>query len=158
MPDTTLCCETTKQIDAVIEAKGKDPSSLIEVLHGVQEELGYLPAPVQEYVANALGMPPGEVEGVVSFYSFFTEQPRGRHTIKVCLGTACYVRGAKQVLEAVQRHCGCNVGETSADLRYSVGVVRCVGACGLSPVMTVNDEVHERVKPTLVGDILDKYE
>jgi len=154
----TLCCETSNQIDAIIERRGADPDSLIEILHAVQEEIGYLPCEVQEYVADRLGIAPGAVEGVVSFYSFFTTVPRGRHMVKVCQGTACYVRGGKRLLEAVSKHCGCGVGETSADMRFSLDVVRCVGACGLSPVMTVGDDVYERVKPTRVAEILAKYE
>jgi NADH:ubiquinone oxidoreductase subunit E len=153
-----ICCEVYGKIDAVIERKGKDPDSLIEILHGVQEELGYLPQPVLEYIAETLRIPPGAVEGVVTFYSFFTMTPRGRHTVKVCQGTACYVRGGKQLLDAAVKHCGCGVGETSEDLRYSLDVVRCVGACGLSPVMTINDEVFERVKPTKLPEILSKCE
>lgn len=128
------------------------------MLHGVQEEIGYLPREVQEYVAEQLGLPVGNVESVISFYSFFTTVPRGRHLIKVCQGTACYVRGGKRVLEAVVKHCGCEVGETSPDMRYSVDIVRCVGACGLSPVMTVGEDIYERVKPTKVAEILNKYE
>jgi NADH:ubiquinone oxidoreductase subunit E len=154
----SICCETTGKIDEIIAAKGCTPDSLIEVLHGVQEELGYLPAAVQEYVAGKLGLPVGTVESVITFYSFFTTVPRGRHTIKVCQGTACYVRGGKRVLEAVEKHCGCGVGETSDDMRYSLDVVRCVGACGLSPVMTVGEDIYERVKPTKVAEILAKYE
>jgi NADH:ubiquinone oxidoreductase subunit E len=146
------------RIDEIIAEKGAHPDSLIEVLHGVQEEIGYLPREVQEYVAEQLGLPVGNVESVISFYSFFTTVPRGRHLIKVCQGTACYVRGGKRVLEAVVKHCGCAVGETSSDMRYSLDIVRCVGACGLSPVMTVGDDIYERVKPTKVAEILNKYE
>lgn len=145
-------------IDAVIDEKGAQSDSLIEILHGVQQEVGYLPQEVQEYLAERLGVPAGVVESVISFYSFFTTVPRGRHTAKVCQGTACYVRGGKRVLEAVTKQCRCEVGQTSDDQRYSVDVVRCVGACGLSPVMTVDSNVYDRVKPTRVGEILDKYE
>jgi NADH:ubiquinone oxidoreductase subunit E len=153
LPENTFAC-----IDEIIEVKGADRDSLIEVLHGVQEEIGYLPQPVQEYVAEKLGLPVGTVEGVVTFYSFFTTVPRGRHVVKVCQGTACYVRGGKRVLEFVEKHCGCQVGGTSEDMRFSLDVVRCVGACGLSPVMTVGDDIYERVKPTKVAEILDRYQ
>jgi NADH:ubiquinone oxidoreductase subunit E len=158
MAETCLCAETYPKIDDIISLKGATPDSLIEILHGVQEEVGYLPQAVQEYIADALGMSAGTVEGVVSFYSFFTTVPRGRHTLKVCQGTACYVRGGKRLLEAVSKHCGCGVGETSDDMRFSLDVVRCIGACGLSPVMTVGDDIFDRVKPTKVTEILDKYE
>ena len=146
------------KIDAIVEKHGADPDALIEILHGVQEEVGYLPQQVQEYIANRLSMPPGQVESVISFYSFFTTIPRGRHIIKVCQGTACYVRGGKRVLEEVVKRAGCGVGETSEDMRFSVDVVRCVGACGLSPVMTIGDDIYERVKPSQVNDLLARYE
>ncbi|MDI9583594.1 MAG: NAD(P)H-dependent oxidoreductase subunit E [Acidobacteriota bacterium] len=146
------------KIDAIVEKHGADPDALIEILHGVQEEVGYLPQHVQEYIANRLSMPPGQVESVISFYSFFTTIPRGRHIIKVCQGTACYVRGGKRVLEEVVKRAGCGVGETSEDMRFSVDVVRCVGACGLSPVMTIGDDIYERVKPSQVNDLLARYE
>jgi NADH:ubiquinone oxidoreductase subunit E len=158
MSEQCLCDELYPRVDEVIVRKGQVCDSLIEILHGVQEEIGYLPQPVQEYIAEKLGIAPGVVEGVVTFYSFFTTVPRGRHSVKVCQGTACYVRGGKRVLEAVVKHCGCGVGETSDDMRFSVDVVRCVGACGLSPVMVVGDDIYERVKPTRIPDILDKYE
>lgn len=158
MAELCLCEESFPKIDALVEQKGAVPDSLIEILHAVQEEIGYLPQGVQEYIAEKLDIPAGTVEGVVSFYSFFTTVPRGRHTIKVCQGTACYVRGGKRVLETVTKHCGCSVGETSEDMRFSLQVVRCVGACGLSPVMVVNDDIYERVKPTKVAELLDKYE
>jgi len=155
---TCLCAETYPKIDAIIAHKGAQTDSLIEILHGVQEEIGFLPEPVQEYIAQKLDVPVGVVEGVISFYSFFTTVSRGRHTIKVCQGTACYVRGGKRVLESVTRHAGCGVGETSEDQRYSVDIVRCLGACGLSPVMTVGDDIYERVKPAKVGSLLGRYE
>lgn len=153
-----ICCETEGKIDAVIAARGAGSDSLIEILHGVQQELGYLPPAVQEYIARKLDMPVGAVEGVVSFYSFFTTVPRGRHTIKVCQGTACYVRGGKRVLESVIKHCGCEVGETDGEMKFSVDVVRCIGACGLAPVMTVGEDIYDRVKPSKVADILARYD
>jgi NADH:ubiquinone oxidoreductase subunit E len=153
-----ICCETAAVIDQVIEQRGSECESLIEILHGVQSELGYLPASVLEYIAEKLDMPVGAVEGVVSFYSFFTTVPRGRHTVKVCQGTACYVRGGKRVLESVIKHCDCKVGETDEEMRFSVDVVRCVGACGLAPVMTVDEDVYDRMKPSKIADILAKYE
>ena len=158
MTGTCLCAETYPKIDACLAEKGARPDNLIEILHAVQQELGYLPPAVQEYIADALRLSAGTVEGVISFYSFFTTVPRGRHTIKVCQGTACYVRGGKRLLESVAKQCGCGVGETSEDLRFSLDVVRCIGACGLSPVMTVGDDIYDRVKPTKAAEILDKYE
>ena len=153
-----LTDESRPKIDAIIREKGADADSLIEILHAVQGEVGYLPQGVQEYIAEKLDVPAGVVESVISFYSFFTTVPRGRHTVKVCQGTACYVRGGKRVLEAVTKQCDCEVGSTSEDRRYSVDVVRCVGACGLSPVVAVGEDIYERVKPTKVADILSRYE
>jgi len=153
-----LCAETYPRIDAIIEQKGAQTDSLIEILHAVQTEVGYLPRPVQEYVAQKLDIPAGVVESVITFYTFFTTVPKGRHTVKVCQGTACYVRGGKRLLEQVSKTAHCGVGETSEDQRYSVDIVRCLGACGLSPVLTVDGEIHERMKPTKVGDVLGKYE
>jgi NADH:ubiquinone oxidoreductase subunit E len=153
-----VCAEVYSQVDSIIDQKGAETDSLIEILHAVQEEVGFLPQGVQEYIAEKLDVPAGVVEGVVSFYSFFTMVPRGRHKIKVCQGTACYVRGGKRVLETVRKHCDCGVGETSEDKRYSLDVVRCVGACGLSPVMVVDQDIYERVKTTKVPEILDQYE
>lgn len=149
--------EVYPKIDAIIREKGAETDALIEILHAVQNEIGYLPENIQEYIAERLGVPAGVVESVISFYSFFTTVPRGRHTVKVCQGTACYVRGGRRVLDAVRRHCDCEIGETSEDMRYSIDVVRCVGACGLSPVVTVDADTYERVKPTKVGEILTKY-
>jgi NADH:ubiquinone oxidoreductase subunit E len=158
MSEGCLCEEVYPAIDEIIEQKGADPDALIEILHAVQEKAGFLPDPVQEYIAHKLSIAPGTVEGVVSFYSFFTTVPRGRHTIKVCQGTACYVRGGKRLLETVAKQCGAEVGGTSEDMRFSLDVVRCIGACGLSPVMTVGDDIYDRVKPARVSEILGKYE
>ena len=153
-----VCAETYPKIDAIIEEKGAQTDSLIEILHGVQEEVGFLPEAVQEYIAQKLDVPAGVVESVISFYSFFTTVPRGRHLIKVCQGTACYVRGAKRLLESVEKSANAGMGETSEDQRFSVDIVRCLGACGLAPVMTIDEDTHDRVKPTKVSDILEKYE
>jgi len=155
---TCACAQTYPKIDAIIEEKGARTDSLIEILHGVQEEVGFLPEAVQEYIAQKLDVPAGVVESVISFYSFFTTTPRGRHLIKVCQGTACYVRGAKRLLESVEKSAGARMGETSEDQRFSVDIVRCLGACGLAPVMTIDEDTHERVKTTKVANALSKYE
>ena len=154
MAEACLCAETYPKIDAIIINKGSTPDSLIEILHAVQEEIGYLPQAVQEYIAEALGMSAGTVEGVVSFYSFFTTVPRGRHTLKVCQGTACYVRGGKRLLESVAKHCGCGVGDTSDDMRFSLDVVRCIGCCGMSPAMVVDGKTYGRLNATDVSRLI----
>ncbi len=138
------------------QAKGRD--SLIPVLHKAQELLGFLPVDVQEFIAEKLDLPVGEVYGVVTFYHYFTMQPRGRHTINVCLGTACYVRGAKKVVEALTEELGVRVGETTEDRRFSLTTQRCFGACGLAPVVMVNEDVHGRVTPKKISALLAQYE
>lgn len=131
--------------------------ALIPVLQDIQDYYGYLPVELQEIIADGLGIPASEVYGVVTFYNFFTMMPRGRHTVKVCMGTACYVRGGKKVLERLEKDLGVDVGGTTDDLRYSLEVVRCLGACGLAPAMMVDNDVHQRLKPSGVGDLLTKY-
>ncbi|MGI5970982.1 MAG: NAD(P)H-dependent oxidoreductase subunit E [Oscillospiraceae bacterium] len=131
--------------------------SLIQVLHMAQSIYGYLPAEVQRVVADALDIPAATVSGVVSFYSFFSSQPRGKHTIRVCLGTACYVRGGKKIVEAIRKELDADVGDTTADRLFTFEVARCIGACGLAPAMAVDDTVYKQVRPEQVKDILARY-
>jgi NADH:ubiquinone oxidoreductase subunit E len=130
---------------------------LIPVLQIAQAMFGYLPATALRKISVALGKPYSEVAGVVGFYSFFTTVPRGKHLVRVCLGTACYVRGGKQVLAALRDVLRIEVGETTPDRQFSLDVGRCFGACGLAPVIMIDDDVHQRVKPTRMARILDKY-
>jgi len=141
----------------IAEYRGK-PGALILVLHKAQTLFGYLPRQVQRQIADGLEIPLGEVAGVVSFYSFFTMIPKGRHGIKVCLGTSCYVRGGQRLLGELQKKLGVPVGGTTDDRRFSLEVVRCIGACGLSPAMTVGEDVFGRVKNTKLGEILERYD
>lgn len=145
-------------LDTFIASHGTGRDALIPVLHRAQSIFGYLPVPVQEHVAKAMDIPASEVYGVVSFYHYFTMQPRGRHTINVCLGTACYVRGAKKVVETLCDELNIRMGETTADRRFSLMTQRCFGACGLAPVMMIDDDVHGRVTPRKVAAILERYE
>ena len=131
---------------------------LINVLHKVQHTFGYLPAEVQEVVANELNIPLAKVYGVVTFYSFFSMVPKGRHPISVCTGTACYVRGAENVLSEFKKELKIEVGETTADGSFSISCLRCVGACGLAPVVMVGDKTYGRVSPEMVKDIIKEYE
>jgi len=131
---------------------------LINVLHKVQHTFGYLPAEVQEVVANELNIPLATVYGVVTFYSFFSMVPKGRHPISVCTGTACYVRGAENVLAEFKKELKIEVGETTADGSFSISCLRCVGACGLAPVVMVGDKTYGRVSPEMVKDIIKEYE
>ena len=140
----------------IAEYRGK-PGALILVLHKAQTLFGYLPRRVQRQIADGLDIPLSEVAGVVTFYSFFTMVPKGRHGIKVCLGTSCYVRGGQRLLGELQKKLGITVGGTTDDRRFSLEVVRCIGACGLSPAMTVGEDVFGRVKNNKLGEILEKY-
>jgi len=149
-----------EELDKFIQSqkKGKGQEILIPVLHKAQEIFGYLPVEVQEHVAKKLNIPAGEVLGVVTFYHYFTMQPRGRHTVNVCMGTACYVRGSKKVMEALTGELKIKTGETTPDRRFSITIQRCFGACGLAPVIMINNDVHGRVTPKKIPGILAKYE
>ena len=144
-------------IKDVCKSDGNKPGEVINVLHKVQGEYGYLPAEVQELVAKELGIPVSRVYGIVSFYSFFTMTPKGEYPISVCLGTACYVRGAEKVLDELKRQLGINVGEVTPDGKFSLTCLRCVGACGLAPVIEVGDKVYGRMTPDRVKDVLAEY-
>jgi NADP-reducing hydrogenase subunit HndA len=136
---------------------GNSKSELINVLHKAQGIFGYLPAEVQEVIARELNISVAHVYGVVTFYSFFTMTPKGSYPISICLGTACYVRGAEKVLEEFKKELKIQVGETSADGRFSLSCLRCVGACGLAPVVMVGEKVYGRVSPDGVKDIIAEY-
>ena len=144
-------------IKDVCKSYGNKAGEVINVLHKVQGEYGYLPAEVQELVAKELGIPVSRVYGIVSFYSFFTMTPKGEYPISVCLGTACYVRGAEKVLDELKRQLGINVGEVTPDGKFSLTCLRCVGACGLAPVIEVGDKVYGRMTPDRVKDVLAEY-
>ena len=144
-------------IKDVCKSFGNKPGEVINVLHKVQGEFGYLPAAVQELVAKELGIPVSRVYGIVSFYSFFTMTPKGEHPISVCLGTACYVRGAEKVLDELKRQLGIGVGEVTPDGKFSLNCLRCVGACGLAPVIEVGEKVYGRMTPDRVKDVLAEY-
>jgi len=145
------------QLDAIIEKHKSVRGPLIQVLHAAQELFGYLPEKAQVKIAEGLGVPLSEVHGVLSFYSCFTTVPRGEHTIRVCLGTACYVRGGKQVLEKFEKDLGIGVKGTTDDGKLSLEINRCVGACGLAPVVTVGPDIYRRVKVDKVPEIIAKY-
>ena len=144
-------------IKDVCKSFGNKPGEVINVLHKVQGEFGYLPAEVQELVAKELNIPVSRVYGIVSFYSFFTMTPKGEHPIRVCLGTACYVRGAEKVLDELKRQLGIGVGEVTPDGKFSLNCLRCVGACGLAPVIEVGEKVYGRMTPDRVKDVLAEY-
>ena len=147
--------EVKEQIDNILDSYKDHMGGLIPVLQQVQGILGFLPIPVQHYIALGMGIPSSDVFGVVSFYSFFTMVPRGRHIIRVCLGTACFVKGSGKLLDTLTRHLKVSVGETTEDKEYSLEVVRCIGACGLAPVMVVDEETHGMVDPSEIVEIVE---
>ena len=147
-----------KKIQEICKSFNNEQGELINVLHKTQEHFGYLPAEIQEGVAQELNMSVAKVYGVVTFYSFFTMLPKGKYPISICTGTACYVRGADNVLQEFKRQLNLKVGETSDDGKYSLNCLRCVGACGLAPVVLVGDKTYGRVSPEGVKAILDEYE
>ena len=152
-----LSTEQVEKLHAICAERHNDPGELINILHAAQELLGYLPQVVQQIIAADLHIPVSRVYGVVTFYSFFTMEPKGKHPISVCLGTACYVRGAEKVLEEIQKELEIKVGETTSDGLFSLDTLRCVGACGLAPVVTIGGKVYGRVTPEKVRDILQEY-
>lgn len=147
----------TNTIKEVCANFNNEEKELINVLHQVQNKLGYLPAEVQELIANELKTSTAKVYGVVTFYSFFTMLPQGEHPISVCMGTACYVRGAEQVMDELKRQLKIEVGETTADGKFSLNALRCVGACGLAPVILIGEQVHGRVAPSDIRKILAEH-
>lgn len=149
--------ELYAELDSILAANEGDSGALIQVLHKVQNLFGYVPERAQRLTARALGLNEADVEGVVSFYHYFTRQPRGNHTIRVCLGTACYVRGGRKLLDELEKSLEVEVGGTSSDSEFTLETVRCIGACGLSPVMTVDEDVYRRVSPAKAGRLVAEY-
>ena len=149
--------QVSKLYEIIARYKGK-PGGLIPVLEEAQVALEYIPISVQKVIARGLNLPLSRVYGVVTFYSFFTMAPRGRHTVQVCLGTACYVRGGKVLAETIEKNFGVKEGETTPDRKFTYESVRCLGACGLGPVIVVDNDVHGRVKPGKVKEILNSYD
>ena len=160
----TCCCGCSQNEQELLERiaelaaeyKGRE-GSLIQVLHMAQGIYGYLPLEVQEVIARELDIPLSEVSGVVTFYSFFSTQPRGEHTIRVCLGTACYVRGGKKIVERLKELLDVEIGDTTADRKFTFEVARCIGACGLAPAMSIDDQVYKQVNPDKLEQILARY-
>jgi NADH-quinone oxidoreductase subunit E/NADP-reducing hydrogenase subunit HndA len=147
-----------EQLKAICKEFNNDPGELINVLHKAQHMFGYLPAEVQEVIAHELKLPVAKIYGVVTFYTFFTMLPKGKHPISVCMGTACYVRGAEKVLDEFKKTLKIKVGETTPDGKFSLSCLRCVGTCGLSPMVMVGEKNYGRVTPEGIKDILKEYE
>ncbi len=149
--------EQEAQLRKCIEEHKHERGCLMPILHEAQDIYGYLPPEVQTIIAEELNIPLAEVYGVATFYSRFTLNPKGKYRISICLGTACYVKGSDKILEAVEKELGIACGECTADGKFSIDSCRCVGACGLAPVMMINEDVYGRLNPQDVKGIIDKY-
>lgn len=149
--------EQFAELDTWIATYKAKTGSVIRALNKAQEIFGYLPREIQDRVAKGLGRPLSEVYGIVTFYSFFTVVPKGKHSVCACMGTACYVRGGQQVLDDLKKQLNVEVGGTTADREFSLSSIRCMGACALAPVVRVDEEVHRQVSPKKVKEILGRY-
>lgn len=149
--------EQLDQLDQIVSRYKGKPGALIPVLEQVQDICGYLPVALQKRIADGLNLPVANVYGVVTFYSFFTMVPRGKHVIRVCLGTACYVRGGQRILGKIIEQLKIQPGECTEDRNFSLETVRCLGACGLAPVVVIDDDTHGQVKPAKLEALLAKY-
>lgn len=158
MEDTaTLSYEEEQKTRDIIEKNNSDINHLVRMLQDIQAELGYVPAGSQKILAKKMRVSVSYIYGLVSFYNFFRLYPPGEHTIKVCLGTACYVKGSKNILKALSDKYNISSGQTTKDRKFSLDTVRCFGCCALGPVMTVDDNLHGRVNPTKALEILKMY-
>jgi NADP-reducing hydrogenase subunit HndA len=149
--------ENFERLQGVIDEYKWKSGSLIPVLQKAQEIFGYLPLVVQKQIADGLKVPLSRIYGVATFYAQFTLKPRGEHTIGLCMGTACYVRGAKNIMQKVKDELGIDVGDTTEDRKFTLEATRCLGCCGLAPVMMIDENVYGRLTPDMVPDILNKY-
>jgi NADH:ubiquinone oxidoreductase subunit E len=148
----------SKDLENIIAHNRSRPGALIPVLQQAQELIGYLPPSVQRHIARGLNIPVSEVHSVVSFYSFFTMKPKGKHNVRICLGTACYVKRAEEILEKLKETLQIDVDEVTDDRKFSIESVRCLGACGLAPVVMVNNETHASVDPVKIPEIIKEYD
>ena len=146
-----------EELQKILKAYTKDKSNLIQILNGVQEKYGYIPEFAQKEIAEYLGLTMAEVYGVITFYARFTLKPKGKYNVAVCLGTACFVKGSEKILDRLKQKLGIDVGETTKDGKFSIEATRCIGACGLAPVFTVNGEVYGKATPDLLDKVIDEY-
>jgi NADH-quinone oxidoreductase subunit E len=144
-------------IDQILEDNRSLPGATMVILNELQGRIGFVSPSMQTYVAKQLHVPVSAIHGVISFYSFFSTIPRGKYTIMACMGTACYVRGAEQVVEAFEKELGIQRGQTSKDGLFSLKCVRCLGACGMAPVVMIGEDVHSKIKPNTVKKIIRQY-
>jgi NADH:ubiquinone oxidoreductase subunit E len=158
---TCQCGEATEEqkrarVLEVVDTYKDQEGSLIQILHLVQGIYGYLPLDIQQLVAERMDLPLSEIYGVSTFYSFFSTQPRGEYTIRVCMGTACYVRGGAKIVKRLTEMLGVEVGGTTKDRKFTLEVMRCLGACGLAPAIMINDQVYRQVNPDKLNRIIEK--
>ena len=146
-----------EKMEKILSKYDKDKSNLIQMLNEVQEAYGYVPKHAQLAISEHLGVTMAEVYSVITFYSRFTLKPKGKYNVAVCLGTACFVKGSEQILDKLKQKLGIDVGETTPDGKFSIEATRCIGACGLAPVFTVNDEVYGNATPELLEKVIDEY-
>ena len=149
--------EKNKKLLEIIDKYKSDKSNLIQVLHEAQELYGYLPLDVQKEISINMGIPMAEIYGVVTFYSRFSLEPKGKYNIAVCLGTACHVKGSSNILSKIKEKLGIDVGQITEDGKFSLEATRCIGACGLAPVFTVNEEVYGKATPELMKKVIEEY-
>lgn len=154
---STECAQKYRKLEEILQKHQGAPGALIPVLHQAQLLFGYLPHNVQVRIAEGLNLPLSEVYGVSSFYSFFSLKPRGKYTVSVCMGTACYVKGAPALLDKIKETLQIADGETTEDGLFTLDTTRCVGACGLAPVLSIGDDVYGRLTPEKVPEILERY-
>ena len=145
------------EIKKIIQQNSGKAGAVIRVLQQTQGLLGFLPAPVLRIISSEMKIPLSEVYGIVSFYHFFAMQPKGKHVIQVCMGTSCYVRGGDKILDMLKKGMNLEPGGITPDNKFSLEIVRCLGACGLSPVMAIDNDIHGRVKASKISQILDSY-
>lgn len=157
MAKLILSNDKIEKIKAICKSFNNEKGEVINVLHKVQGTLGYLPAEVQEVIAKELNVSLAHVYGIVTFYSFFTMTPKGEFPISICTGTACYVRGAEKVLDEFKRQLNIKVGETTPDGKFSIDCLRCVGVCGLAPIVYVGEKAFGKLAPENVKDVLAEY-
>ncbi len=150
--------KTLTQIQKIIVETDGKAGAAIRVLQQAQGLIGYLPPPVLETISKSMKVPLSEIYGIVSFYSFFTMVPKGKHVIQVCMGTSCYVKGGQKILNALKKDFGLESGGITPDGKFSLETVRCLGCCGLSPVIAIGEDVHRKVKPSQIKDIVSSYE
>lgn len=157
LPEYKLKPEEIKKIGSIIQKYRGKKEALIPVLQKIQKDVGFLPVEAQKKVAKALEIPEKDIYGVVTFYSFFSMTPRGKNNIRVCLGTACFVKGGKKIIDKITGELKIKPGQTTSDRIYTLQVNRCLGACGLAPIIVINDKIFQKVNPEKVMDIIYSY-